>query len=89
MKKIGYTDNGNVMLECSHKELELLKYLAEVATGKTLPVAVYPTELRLEGDFVPAFEAICEWIIVKDRANALRHQADEIDHAIGVKAGDK
>lgn len=90
MKTIGYTDTGNVLVECTQFILRAFNLLADTAKGKPFS-AVYSDYMdrRIDADLAPAFRAITEWLQVKDRANALRELAQNIDAAIKANGGAK
>lgn len=85
MKRIGTTNQGNVLLECSQREASMLSALEMLMSGGTLPVwGVSPEYGHVDSDMTDVFNAITEWIQIKDRANLIRHCANELDAALGT-----
>ncbi len=85
MKRLGYLENGRILLECNEAEYKALHLLSEVADGKTIWGSSYEyANTGIDADLQSAFEAIKQWIEVKDRANQLRSIANRIDDVIGV-----
>jgi hypothetical protein len=85
VKKLGYLENGQVLLECSPTEHRAFLMLVDVAAGVIQPE--YFSNSRLEGigkDLEPTFQAIVDWIQAKSHANRLRSLADQIDRELGV-----
>lgn len=83
MKTIGSTPTGNILLEATPEEDRAIRLLIRVAKGHTYRVTVpFDTSQPLDDDTLAFLNAVREWFDVKDRANALRDLADQIDHAL-------
>lgn len=85
MKLIGHKEDGDVLLECSSREYKVLFQLMRVAQGRPTSYGIEPRD-PLDAETEATLSAICEWIEIKDRANALRRLAAMIDNEIKVKA---
>ena len=89
MKRIGQLENGRVLLECSLIEHDVLLLLSKVAEGNRLPSYFGPVGDGVDFDFQATFNAIQAWIMVKDKANALRDLAAQVDSELHVNGGEQ
>lgn len=90
MKTIGRTNEGKILVECSSDEIRAFDVLAETAKGRTFSeFYIAYADRQFDSDMLPVFQAIYEWLQVKDRSNALRVLADDIDRLLKANGGAK
>jgi hypothetical protein len=90
MKTLGTLDNGDLMVQASRKEIQLLSALVDVARGRAASFYVENFHRdNLDADVSTVLAAVVEWMEIKMRSNALRNIADEIDRALAVPANEQ
>lgn len=79
MKRIGTTEDDNVILECTESEYRSLEALDAVAKG-AFRGGFGPIEhVHLVGDFTAYFTAVRRWISIQNGINLVRDALNEAE----------
>jgi hypothetical protein len=88
MKKIGRTDKGGILLECSGQEFAAFCALWESLEGFShFPLSELRTTLNT--DFEEAFQAIRVWVTELYHINDMQKGIDQLKDALGVNGEQK
>lgn len=82
MKKIGTTEDGNVLLEANQEEFSMLVHLASALEGKTLEEVRFHREQGLAPDYYGVFGAIEAFALELFRINELVALTHDLKNAV-------
>lgn len=83
MKRVGTTIDGSALVEVTNDEFTKLTMIAEIVSGKTFNSPLHTYTINVDLD--EALNAMLQWTIAREKANALRALADQIDETLRLK----
>lgn len=84
MKKIGNSENGDVIFTATESEYSALTRLDNAAQGRSFWGDISSTQYVFSGNFTDALNAVIEWCSIKNRKNSLQKILDEMDTVLGA-----